>query len=177
MAAEGRFGPGWEKLRKIAEEFDKRIRTNARQALLKAGEELASDIRKRILDGKGMKSLHGFTIQQKGSSKPLIDDGDLLGSVGVRVLEELAVFVGVHRRSESGVDLASLHEREEGTRVPVTPAMRAFLHMRGFHLRAETKELFIPGRPFVKPAYQDFRDRKAPEKIVAEFVEKTLSGE
>ena len=50
----------------------------------------------------------------KGSSKPLIDDGDLLGSVGMRFIEELAIFVGVHRRSEDGTDVAAIHEREEG---------------------------------------------------------------
>jgi len=155
MSGEGRFG-AWEKLREIMEGFDKRLHRNAEKALLKAGEELASDIRERILDGKDMDALHGFTIEQKGSSKPLIDDGDLLASVGVRSIEDLAVVVGVHRKAEDGTDLAALHEREKGTRVPVTPKM--------------------PGRPYMKPAYQDFRDRRAAEDIVVEFVEDTLEG-
>jgi len=173
MSGEGKYGE-WKKLQDIMEGFDKRLHGNAGKALLRAGEELASDIRERILDGKDMAALHGFTIEQKGSSKPLIDDGDLLGSVGVRSIEDLAVIVGVHRYAEDGTDLAALHEREEGTRVPVTPKMRAYLHARGFHLKPETTELFIPGRPFMKPAYEDFRDRKAAEDIVVQFVEETL---
>ena len=175
MADEGKTGD-WEKLKRVMGDFDARLHRNAQKALRRAGEELASDIRTRILDGKDMKPLHGFTIEQKGSSKPLIDDGDLLGSVGMRFIEELAVFVGVHRRAEDGTDIAAIHEREDGTRVPVTPKMRAFLHSRGFHLKPETTELFIPGRPFVKPAYLDFRQRKTAERLTAELVEETLGG-
>ena len=175
MAGEGRDS-GWERLKRTMGEFDERLHRNAAKTLRRAGEELASDIRTRILDGKDMKPLHGFTIEEKGSSKPLIDDGDLLGSVGMRFIEELAVFVGVHRRAEDGTDVAAIHEREEGTRVPVTPKMRAFLHARGFHLKPETTELFIPGRPFVKPAYRDFRERKTAEQLTAELVKETLEG-
>jgi len=175
MAGEGKTGD-WDKLKQVMGDFDERLHRNAQKALRRAGEELASDIRTRILDGKDMKPLHGFTIEQKGSSKPLIDDGDLLGSVGIRFIEELAVFVGVHRRAEDGTDIAAVHEREDGTRVPVTPKMRAFLHARGFHLKPETTELFIPGRPFVKPAYLDFRQRKTAERLTAELVEETLGG-
>jgi hypothetical protein len=175
MAGEGRTGE-WEKLKGILEGFDERLYRNARKMLRRAGEELAADIRTRILDGKDMKPLHGFTIAEKGSTKPLIDDGDLLASVGVRFIEELVVFVGVNRRAEDGTNVAAIHEREDGTRVPVTPQMRAFLHSRGFHLKPETKELFIPGRPFVKPAYLDFRERKSAEKLAAELVESTLGG-
>lgn len=175
MAGEGKTGD-WDKLKGIMGDFDERLQRNARKTLRRAGEELASDIRTRILDGKDMKPLHGFTIEQKGSSKPLIDDGDLLGSVGMRFIEALAVFVGVHRRAEDGTDIAAIHEREDGTRVPVTPKMRAFLHSRGFHLKPETTDLFIPGRPFVKPAYLDFRQRKTAERLTAELVEETLGG-
>jgi hypothetical protein len=175
MAGEAKAGD-WEKLKQVMGDFDARLHRNAQKALRRAGEELASDIRTRILDGKDMKPLHGFTIEQKGSSKPLIDDGDLLGSVGMRFIEELAVFIGVHRRAEDGTDIAAVHEREDGTRVPVTPKMRAFLHSRGFHLRPETTELFIPGRPFVKPAYRDFRERKSAERFAVELVEETLRG-
>lgn len=175
MASEGREGD-WDKLKGIMKDFNQRLHRNAQKALRRAGEELASDIGSRILDAKGMKPLHGFTIGEKGATKPLIDDGDLLASVGVRFIEELAVFVGVNRRAEDGTNIAAVHEREDGTRVPVTPQMRAFLHSRGFHLKPETTELFIPGRPFVKPAYHDFRERKSAERLAVELVEETLRG-
>ena len=172
----GRDGKGWDRLKKILDGFEERLRQNARKMLARAGQELASDIRGRILDGKGMKKLHPFTIAQKKSSKPLIDGGDLLGSVGAEFVEELAVLVGVNRKAADGTNLGALHEREEGTRVPVSPKMRGFLAARGLHLKGTTKELFIPGRPFLRPAYKDFRDRKSAEGLAVELVEKTLAG-
>ena len=175
MAGEARTGD-WKKLKNIMGEFDERLHRNAEKTLRRAGEELASDMKTRILDGKDMKPLHGFTIAQKGSSKPLVDDGDMLGSIGVRFIEELAVFVGAHRKTEDGRDLVELHNRENGTRVKVTPKMRAYLRARGFNLKKETTELFIPGRPFIKPAYEDFKDRKVAEKLALQMVEDTLEG-
>ena len=172
----GRDGKGWDRLRRLLDGLEERLRQNARKMLARAGQELASDVRGRILDGKGMKRLHPFTIAQKKSSKPLVDGGDLLGSVGADFVEDLAVMVGVNRKAADGTNLGALHEREEGTRVPVTPRMRAFLASRGLHLKAATKELFIPGRPFLRPAYRDFRDRKAAEGLAVELVEKTLAG-
>jgi len=133
-------------------------------------------IKDRIISGKGMAKLHGFTVDQKGSSKPLIDDGDLLGSVGYRFVEKDAVFVGAHRKAADGTDVTALHEREEGTRVPVTPKMRAYLHARGFHLKPSTTHPFIPGRPYVKPAFRDFRAKGHMSGLLAEAVGKTLRG-
>ena len=172
----GQTGSGWDRLRQAMADFDERLRQNAKRMLLKAGQELASDVRVRILDGKGMKRLHPFTVAQKKSSKPLIDGGDLLGSVGVTPVSDFEVLVGVNRKAADGTNLGALHERENGTRIPVTPKMRGFLAARGLHLKAGTKELFIPGRPFLKPAYKDFRDRKAGENLAVELVEQTLAG-
>jgi hypothetical protein len=171
----GRFGD-WKKCKDIMKKYDQRIKKNCTVALLEAGLKLESIIKNRILNSKGMSPLHGFTIEQKGSSKPLIDEGDLLGSVGLRFLKEDTVFVGVHRKAPDGTDIAAIHEREEGTRIKVTPRMRAYLHARGFHLKPETKELFIPGRPFIKPSYEDFKEKKIAKKLFSKAVEKTLRG-
>jgi len=147
----------WKKLRDVMRGIDKRLSRNCSVALLRAGVLLEGMIKDRIISGRDMAKLHGFTIDQKGSSKPLIDDGDLLASVGHRFVTKDAVFVGAHRMAADGTDVAALHEREEGVRIKVTPKMRAYLHARGLHLRSETTELFIPGRPFIKPALRDFK--------------------
>ncbi len=173
MAEVARTGD-WDRLIRVMDRFDERLRKNARRALARAGAELAGMVKERILDGKDMKPLHGFTVQQKGSSKPLIDDGDLLGSVDFAFLDELAVIVGARRRAEDGADVAAIHERENGTRVPVTPRMRAFLHARGFHLKPETKELFIPGRPFLRPAARDYAASGRPRELGLEVIERTV---
>lgn len=167
----------WKKLKDIMGKFDSRIMKNSRVALLKAGLKLESIIKGRIIESKDMKPLHGFTVEEKGSSKPLINEGDLLGSVGLRFIDNDTVFVGVHRKAEDGTDIAALHERKEGTRIKVTPKMRAYLHARGLHLKPETTELFIPGRPFIKPSYQDFKEKGIAKELFTEAVEKTLKGE
>ena len=175
MAGSGRFGD-WRKLKNVMEKCDARIRKNCTIALMKAGLRLESMIKDRILSGKGMKPLHGFTIERKGSSKPLVDEGDLLGSVGMRFIEMDTVFVGVHRKAADGTDVASVHEREEGTRIKVTPRMRAYLHGIGLHLKPTTTEIFIPGRPFVKPSYEDFKEKGVAKELFEEAVENTLKG-
>lgn len=167
----------WRKLKNIMRKYDRRVMKNCTVALMRAGLKLESIIKSRIIDGKGMSPLHGFTIEEKGSSKPLVDEGDLLGSVGLRFLARDAVFVGVHRKSEDGTDIAAIHEREEGTRIKVTPKMRAYLHAKGFHLKPETDELFIPGRPFIKPSYRDFKEKGIAKELFSEAVEKTLKSE
>lgn len=170
-----KFGD-WKKCRDIMKKYDTRIRKNGTLALHKAGLKLESIIKNRILDGKGMKPLHGFTVASKGSSKPLVDGGDLLGSVGHRFVTGDAIVVGVHRKAADGTNVAAIHEREHGTRIRVTPKMRAYLHGQGFHLKPETKELFIPGRPFMAPSFRDFREKGISKELFIEAVEKTLQG-
>ena len=171
-----KFGQ-WGKLRDVMKRFDARLQKNCSVALLRAGVLLEGMIKDRIISGRDMAKLHGFTVEQKGSSKPLIDDGDLLGSVGHRFVEKNAVFVGAHRKAADGTDVAELHEREKGTRIKVTPKMRAYLHARGFHLKPETKVLFIPGRPYIKPAFRDFKAKGHMKGLFGKAITKTLKGD
>lgn len=46
---------------------------------------------------------------------------------------------------------------EYGSRIRVTPKMRAYLHWRGLHLKATTKFIIIPSRPHFGPAYLKLR--------------------
>ena len=170
-----KFGQ-WNKLRDVMKRFDDRLQKNCSVALMRAGIEIEGIIKDRILSGRGMKKLHGFTVEEKGSSKPLIDDGDLLNSVGYRFVGSDAVFVGVHRKAADGTNIAAIHERETGTRVRVTPKMRAYLGSKGLHLKASTTALFIPGRPFVKPAYREFKEKGITKKLFDNAVTETLQG-
>ena len=171
-----KFG-NWNKIRGVMAGFDRRIAKNCSVALARAGVKLEGMIKGRILSGRGMSKLHGFTVDQKGSSKPLIDDGDLLGSVGYRFIKRDVVFVGVHRKSVDGTDIAALHEREEGARIRVTPKMRAYLRARGFHLKKTTTHLFIPGRPYIKPAFRDFKSKGYMRGLFGKAVEDALKGD
>jgi len=162
--------------------FDDRLKKNCTLALTRSGILLEGIIKDRIIEGRGMAKLHPFTVALKGSSKPLIDDGDLLGSVGYRFVEPEAVFIGVHRKADGragladGTDIAALHEREEGTRVKVTEKMRGFLAARGLRLRRTTTHLFIPGRPFIAPSYREFRRKGLARGLFSKAITKTLKG-
>jgi hypothetical protein len=169
------FG-GWNKLRGVMRHFDKRIRKNCSVALMRAGIKLEGMIRERIVAGRGMPTLHGFTVEQKGSSKPLVDGGDLLGSVGYRFVKKDAVFVGVHRKAADGTDVAELHEREKGTRIRVTPKMRAYLAARGFPLKRTTTHLFIPPRPYIAPSFREFKAKGYAKGLFATAVADALKG-
>jgi hypothetical protein len=170
-----KFG-SWRKARDVMRGIDRRLHKNCSVALMRAGVKLEGMVKDQILSGRGVPKLHGFTVEQKGSSKPLVDDGDLLGSVGYRFVGKDAVFVGANRKSANGYDVAALHEREEGTRVKVTPKMRAFLRARGLPLKLTTTHLFIPGRPFMKPAFRDFKAKGHMRGLFGKAIEKTLKG-
>ncbi len=86
------------------------------------------------------------------------------------------MFVGAHRKAADGTDIAELHEREEGVRIKVTPKMRAYLHARGLHLKRSTTEIFIPGRPYIKPSFRDFKAKGHMKGLFGKAVERTLKG-
>ena len=131
----------------------------------------------RYIQGRGAIYRVGEVLEQLGSSKPLIDNGDLVQSVGYRFVQKDVIFVGVNRKKEGGIDIAAIHEREKGTKIKVTPRMRAYLHARGLHLKPTTKFIFIPGRPFLKPAFRDFKDKGIVKEFFREAVAKTLKGD
>lgn len=65
-----------------------------------------------------------------------------------------AVEVGVLQGEHAW--LASIHEY--GCNIPVTPAMRAYLHRQGLHLKESTTSIKIPERSFLRTGYDENRD-------------------
>lgn len=122
-------------------------------------------IEMRKLPRKGSKSRR----RRKGSTKALIDNGDLIGSIHAKQEQPGWWTVGVHRKErtqdgESLIDLAVIHEY--GTRqytITVTPKMHRFslfLLVQGI-LKAPWpvgKKLNrqIPARPFLHPAHDEW---------------------
>jgi len=106
---------------------------------------------------------------RRGSTKALIDNGDLIGSINAKQEQPGWWTVGVHRsaRSKSGtsmVNIALIHEK--GTRaftITVTPKMHRFsifLMIQGV-LHApwpvgKKLNMKIPARPFLEPAYKEW---------------------
>ena len=69
--------------------------------------------------------------------------------------------------------IASVHEF--GVQIQVTPAMRAFLHHIGIHLKKETETINIPERSFVRSGW----DAKLPdiEQKITMLLDAVLMGE
>lgn len=104
-----------------------------------------------------------FTVFLKKSSKPLVDHGDLVGSVSFTHKNRTTFDVGVLRRTASGRNLA--HMLETGWTQKVTPAMRRWFfamakesggRIKG--LKKSTTHIRVKPRPYMKQAFFDDKD-------------------
>ncbi len=118
----------------------RRYMRRAKGAVGKATGQLAHQLRKEIVTGirnqapggVKFKPLAESTKDRKGSSKALIDHGDMLRSVNVTKLGEHAYFVGINRSvvTKDGKSMANLAEIHEygSKKVKDRPPARPFLH-------------------------------------------------
>lgn len=152
-------GRGWPKLDGIArgrlrEAFRVGMRRGVRQAALVVQARIKANISKGRQEHD---ALHPFTVARKGSSRPLVDHGDMLNSVNVQFPSDLVAMVGVNRMSADGkANIAAV--QEFGATIGVTDKMRGYLARQGLHLRRDTVAIVIPARPFVGPAWEESRD-------------------
>ena len=153
-----------------------RLASGVQQAAARVGNYGASQVKKGIVSGSpgGQKFAPNspLTVQRKGSSSPLIDKGDLVGSVTYQVIDANSVFIGVKKGKE--VNIAAVHEF--GCTIGVTPKMRAYLHHQGVHLRVSTQYIHIPARPFLRPVFQSKEFRAKVTEIYIQAIERMLSG-
>lgn len=119
--------------------------------LEQAGTFLEGKMAEKITSGLSP-ALHPFTVEQKGSSTPLIDKGELLDQI-THKMDGDRVSVGVFG-SKAGI--AAVHEF--GKTINVTDKMRAYLRARGLHLRYSTLTIHIPERSFERSAFNENKD-------------------
>lgn len=126
-----------------------------------------------------------LTINIKGSTKPLVDSGDLFQSITYERIDTYTVFAGV-LRSSAGFNVAQIVH--DGVKLPVTPQMRGMfilLHRASVGkfdpakltgraaalwdrnemwrpLKPSTTTIQVVGRPFVTLT---FRDAKVQAKL------------
>ena len=144
-----------------------KIKAGIQQAASRVGNYGASQVKRGIVNGNFTPN-SPLTIARKGSSKPLIDKGDLVGSITYQVIDSNNVFIGVKKGNEANI--AAVHEF--GCTITVTPKMRAYLHYQGVHLKPSTQMIYIPARPFLRPILNspDFRANVA--KIYIDAIER-----
>ena len=116
--------------------------------------EIKKGIRSQPPAGKAFEELAEETIYRKGSTKALIDFGDMIGSITTRKAKPGVYFVGLLRtsRNRSGVALANIG--------PV--------HEYG------TKNGRIPARPFIVPILQSRAIRRRMNTLLQQFVRNSM---
>jgi len=157
----------WAKTKAFLSRLDKDYQKAYRTGLARVGQAAVKALKRGMTEGApgGQKYApnHPFTIARKGSSKPLINHGDLRNSITSRVIDGATVFVGVLRTAkgsdgQSLVNIAAIHELGDGEGgdllIEVTPKMRAWLHHQGLHLKKDTKYIRIPRRPTFEPVFE-----------------------
>ena len=164
----------WNRLDEILD--PSRIAAGIQQAAARVGNYGASQIKKGIVSGapggQTFALLSPLTVERKHSSKPLIDKGDLVGSVTYQVVDANNVFIGVKKGKE--VNIAAVHEF--GCTIGVTPKMRAYLHHQGVHLKASTQYVHIPPRPFLRPVLLGLEFKARVAEIYLKAIERVFSG-
>jgi hypothetical protein len=129
------------------------------QAAMQQLAEAARDfIVNGIKNGRGdWEKLNEMTKEMKGSSAILIDSGSFMNSM-TTWQEGKRWFAGVPAGATGsrGQDLTLVglvHER--GATIQVTEGIRGFFAAKGFPLRADTKYLRVPSRPWFEPAVKE----------------------
>jgi hypothetical protein len=160
------------------QKFNKRLKQKLRTATKKNG-KLALELIRNQIASDSFKKNADLTIAIKGSSEPLIDTGKMLKELRVKEIEPGTVFVGIPKSSPSYKVSVIVHE---GAVVPVTPSMRfmfmllyaashgslnpdeltgraaeLFARSQDFYpISAEVNAIIIPGRPFIRMAFEDW---------------------
>lgn len=167
----------WTKAARILSQMHSEYMKALRRGLHRTGNMVRTAVVKGIRDqapgGQKFVPITALTARRKGSSKALIEHGDLMNSITYKVEEgKLAVFIGILRATrgkhkDTGapymVDIADVHEF--GRIIKVTPKMRAYFRGAfGINLASTTTHIIIPARPFLRPTMEAEKD-----KVVKEF--------
>lgn len=149
----------------MADRFEQAMQTGLKQVGQHVRGEIVKGITQQAPGGQPFAPLSALTIERKGSSKALIDNGDLVGSITYELVDDDKVFVGLLRtaKGKGGQPLVNIGRvHEEGCLIPVTQKMRGwFLYNFGVKLRPETTHIRIPARPFLKPVLEAEADNVA----------------
>lgn len=166
---------GFEELAKLLDpaSFQARLISKVGKATARVGLDAEREIKEDIAGGNFAKN-SPITVAMKGSSRPLVDKGDLLKAINSRVLKWDQAVVGVLRskqKRDSGgrfkkgggdniLNIAAvLHE---GATITVTDRMRRYIAALSREtngqtkpLRASTRVIVIPRRPFLESSIKD----------------------
>jgi hypothetical protein len=185
---QGKLIGDWAKCKAFLERLDDNFKKAYKTGLNRIGQAAVKSLKKGMTEGApgGQRYApnHPFTIARKGSSKPLINHGDLRNSITSRVIDGATVFVGVLRTAKGReghplVNIAAVHELGDGQGgdlyIKVTPKMRAWFHRQGLHLKNSTKYIRILRRPTFEPVFEAEKENWQ-ELFIETVLKGTLGG-
>lgn len=149
----------WKEVKNLfnARGFSSRLKAEQTRYLEAIGIALQGLMIQIIVTDKPFKENSALTVALKGSSTPLVNDGDLVGAI-THLVAGKVVFIGVLRGSDS-INIAEI--LHDGAKIKVSKAMRGFfyaLHKKNpaiKPLKKSTKYIIIPARPFAKETLED----------------------
>lgn len=184
----------WAMARRLLEAGPTRLRAAVSTAMKQEAHELRKRIVRGLTDqapgGTPIEPLSPLTLAARRLSgfkgtKALIVRGDLRNSIAV-VLDDDRAFIGVLRkaRSRDGESLVDVAQTQEfggpPVVIPITPKMRRFLaalfEEAGIERHAGSGNgvvvVQVPARPFLRPAFEQFRqgaNRRFLERVATEL--------
>jgi hypothetical protein len=150
----GLFGD-WDELEKALKGMNALLNKNMETATLYNAIRLRDEIKRTIQSGRGMVALKPATVKAKGSSKPLIDYGDLLGAVQDHKLSKRRFFIGVNRKARRRTNRKSKGRRK------IEHIMRRKDKLFDIAKAQEygAPNAGIPPRPFIRPTILRMRKK------------------
>lgn len=136
----------WDEAFRILKGMNARVERNMQAATNRNGILLRDQIKRTIRDQRPeWPDLADATIARKGSSKMLINFGDMLNSVNYQIVDSKTFFIGVpkssvNRDGDKLVDIAAVHEYGAEFTLP------------------NGGTVVIPQRAFIAPTLEAFKD-------------------
>lgn len=149
-------------------------RAGKRSALL-----IKSKMEQFLLEGRSeWPANHPITISMKGFNWPLMESGQMAGSITFTTIErgsEIIYMIGF----PAGPAADKALNAEFGKTILVTDRMRRFMAANGFPLRGDTKAIYVPPRQLFQPAFDETKDeiqKAAEDELDKVYDENGLEG-
>lgn len=139
----------WGRFKKFANNFGKDMKSSAKDLQKKQATMIKEDIIEGVTSqSRGLKPLAKATVETKGHGTILVDTSEMINSFEIQNHGDTAIISpqGTHKSGLTNEELATIHEY--GTNK-------------------------IPPRPFVRPVYDEYKD-KVPKEYL-DLIEKEIS--
>ncbi len=163
----------WKLAKKILATAPAAFDRALKNAIRHEAEVIAGMMRKKIASNVPPPNA-ASTVQNKGSSKTLIETGKMRQEVQVVWKGKFQAVIGIPSKAKGGVSsLADIHENGRVIIQQMTDKQRKFLHAKfggggGGGGGTGIIVIHIPARPFIKPVFEAYQ-AKAKDKFLTAF--------